>query len=85
MLTNPKFVISAACVINESPITTFTAVIDSQTCDINFAERPTDKAACKAHRDAVHQDRNEFQDYAYFLQDQIEAVMNSDEPAEAKE
>lgn len=73
MLTGKTISITAATVINDEQIATHGAIIKTETGDISFFSNLVNKEACKENRDIVRIDKAEFEDFAYSLQEKIQA------------
>lgn len=69
MLNNKRMTIVADTVVDESKIATYGAILDLITGELSLTARNIDNAACKTHKDIVRADRNEFEDFAYAMQD----------------
>ncbi len=71
MLSNKRLTIIADTIIDEVKIASFGAVLNLDTMELSMTSRHIDKEACKVHRDVVRADQQEFEDYAYSLQDML--------------
>ena len=71
MLTGKKITFTSKSVVDEVEIASFGAVLNVDTNDLSIYSRPTDKDACKKHRDVVRADQATFEDFAYGIQDLI--------------
>lgn len=86
-LENKKLTITADTMIGDSKIVGYGAVIDLGTGKMNIFERRGDAELIKENRDIVREDRAEFEDFAYSVQDDIKGLMGLtdevvEEPAE---
>lgn len=71
MLSENKITIEAKTAIDETAICRFFAVIKPAEKDVSFVTQQYDKEACKKHRQTVREDQAEFEDFAYFLADEL--------------
>lgn len=71
MLTNNRITIVADCVVEDTKIASFGAILDTDSMELSLSTRHIDKDACKTHRDVVRADQQAFEDNAYALQDML--------------
>lgn len=71
MLTNKRLTIVAETVIDDVKIASYGAVLDLEDMDLSLTSRYIDKSACKVHKDIVRRDNQDFEDYAYAVQDKL--------------
>lgn len=87
-LTKKRLAIMASTVVNDVKVVEFTAIMDLNTGKMNIAERRGDGELLKEHRDIVREDRAEFENFAYSVQDDIKGLLGLsdseavEEPAE---
>lgn len=86
-LENKKLSITADTMIGDVKVVSFGAVIDLGTGEMNIFERRGDANTIKENRNAVREDRAEFEDFAYSVQDDIQGLLGltdegTEEPAE---
>ncbi len=75
MLSNKKLSIAADTIVNDVKICSFGAVLDLTTGEMNIFERRGDAEAIKENRDTVREDRAEFEDFAYSVQDDVKGLL----------
>lgn len=75
-LNNKRLAIFAATVVNDVKIVEYTAAMDLETGRMNISERRGDCELLKEHRDIVREDRAEFENFAYSVQDDIKGMLD---------
>ena len=73
MMDNKRITIMADTVVNEEKIATYGAILNMETGELSLSYRNINNEACKEHRNVVRDDRAEFEDLAYKLQDMLKA------------
>ena len=84
-LNNKKLAVMAATVVNDVKVVEFTAIMNLDTGKMNIAERRADGELLKEYFDTVHEDRKEFERFAYSVQDDVKGLLglsDGEEPAE---
>lgn len=80
MLKNRKFVTTADCVVDDKPICTFSAIVGADSGVVQFGVvKQYNAAACEENREIVRRDRDEFEDFAYDLKNDIRGMLNAEE------
>lgn len=89
MLTNRKLAISGLSMVGDDKLIEFVAGMDLETGKMRINERRGDGELLKEHFDTVHADRQEFERFAYSVQDDVKGLLGlgnaenaSEEPAE---
>ena len=75
-LNNKRLAIFAATVVNDVKIVEYTAAMDLETGRMNISERRGDCELLKEYRDVVREDRAEFENFAYSVQDDIKGMLD---------
>jgi hypothetical protein len=75
MLAKKKITIVGESVVNDAKIASFGAVIDVDADTMNFYHKHTDPEACKTHRNVVRADQATFEDFAYYVQEEVKAII----------
>lgn len=75
MLNNKKLSITADTIVNDVKICSFGAILDLSTGMMNIFERRGDAEVIKENRDIVREDRAEFEDFAYSVQDDVKGLL----------
>ena len=73
MLNTKKVTIEAKSVVDGVEVMGFRALFDPEVPDeLSFLHYQINRAACKTHRDIVRKDQQEFEDYAYKFQENVQ-------------
>lgn len=76
MLNNKTLVLRATTVVNDTKLVEYTAIMSLETGKMNIAERRADGELLKEYRDVVREDRAEFENFAYSVQDDIKGMLD---------
>lgn len=76
MLKGKKISLEAKTVVNDVEICKYVAIIPEDSSGVTFLTQMIDKDACKEHRDIVREDRADFEDWAYAIQEQNTGDIN---------
>lgn len=77
-LTKKRLFVQASTVVNDVKVVEFTAAMDLEAGKMNIAERRGDGDLLKEYRDVVREDRAEFENFAYSVQDDIKGLLGLD-------
>ena len=75
-LNNKRLAIMASTVVNDVKVVEYTAIMNLETGKMNITERRADGELLKEHRDIVREDRAEFENFAYSVQDDVKGMLS---------
>lgn len=73
-LSNNRLTIVADTVVDDVKIATYGAIMNLETMSMSLTARKIDEYACKIYRDTVRADQAAFEDFAYEVQEAVEAI-----------
>lgn len=77
MLNNQRITIIADTVVDDVKIASYGAVLDVATGRLSLTSRYIEEEACKTFKETVRAERNEFEAFAYAIQDVVTGMINT--------